>query len=99
MKPSLELHHARAIAAVGEAPSPFAKIQMSHALMAQSADMQRVLTGLLRHEIRSLRDSGTPWAEMAERTGLTEPEVIRLAAKVGASRGTDASAREPSPAR
>lgn len=99
MNPSLELHHARAIAAVGEAPSPFAKIRACHALLAQSADMQRVLAGLLRHEIRSLRDSGTPWAEMAERTGLTEPEVIRLATKVGASRGTGANAREQSPAR
>ena len=76
MDPTLELAHARALATLGNAQTPFDKIRRGRALMNQATTMERVVSDLVRREVSAVRATGATWAEIADRTGVSTGELL-----------------------
>ncbi len=94
MKPSLSLAQARVLASLRALNSPFTRLRVAQALLAETDAMQRTLAAWARDDLRGLRKSGTEWAEICERTGFTMTDVKKLLDRPTASRARAVDARE-----
>lgn len=80
MNHALQLAHGKALAAADNMKNPFQRILAYRDIAARANDVHALAISSAQSEITNLLKTGTPLAEIVERTGLSENQVRRLAA-------------------